>query len=290
MPTISHSPITSKALLDTAATDQYLHPSDFSHCSHVAHTTSGPTIQLANGHTIKPAFSATLKISSKLSSRSQSSHVFNEVTTSSLISMGQLYDDDCVAIFNKYDVKILKHNQVIINELQDRTNGLCNIPLGPCPPTQQSPTLSHPNQANGILHQDIAKRELAKYFYSAAFRTVKSTFIATINNGYLTSWNDLSTNPISQHLPQCPFTVKGHLDQEQKIFVPPDHTKSSATISTLSRSSTPTTSSPQLSTPTPRPPNHTLTRQAAYLYYLSAETSIYSSSTTTSPTPSTPNS
>ena len=130
--------------------------------------------------------------------------------------MGQLCKNDCVAIFTKSDVNILKHNKVIITVLRDCTNGLWNIPLGPFPPTTQSPTLSNPNQANGILHQYITKRELTQYFHAAAFSPVKSTFLATINNVHFTSWPGLSAGLISKHLPQYPFTVKGHLDQEQK--------------------------------------------------------------------------
>ena len=130
--------------------------------------------------------------------------------------MGQLYDDDCVTIFTKYDVKFLNHNQVIITGLLDWTNGLWNTPLGPCPPTQQSPTCSHPNKANGILRQDINKLELAQYFHAAAFSPVKSNFISAINNGHSTSWPGHSVSLISKYLTQSPFTLKVHLDQEQK--------------------------------------------------------------------------
>ena len=66
--------------------------------------------------------------------KAQSAHVFNDITTGFLISMGQLYNDNCVAIFTKFDVKILKHNQIIITGLRDRTNGLWNIPLDSNPP------------------------------------------------------------------------------------------------------------------------------------------------------------
>ena len=129
--------------------------------------------------------------------------------------MGQLCDDDYVAIFTKFDVKILKHNRVIITGLRYRTNGLWNIPLGPNPPAQQSPNRSHPNQANGILRQDITKHELAQYFHAAAFSPVKSTAISAINNGHFISWLGLSTSLTSKHIPQSPFTVKGHLYQDQ---------------------------------------------------------------------------
>ena len=105
MPTVAHSPVTSKALPNTAATAHYLHPSDFTHCSHVAHTTSGPKVQVANRNIIKPAFSANLQLSRKFSSKEQSAHVFNDITTISLISKGQLCNDDYITIFTKFDVK-----------------------------------------------------------------------------------------------------------------------------------------------------------------------------------------
>ena len=106
------------------ATDHYLHPNSLPKCSQIARTTSGPTVQVANGNTIKPDLRATLKMSNKLSSKAQSAHVFNNITTGSLIYMGQLCDDNCISIFTKFDAKILKHNQVIITGFCDRTNGL----------------------------------------------------------------------------------------------------------------------------------------------------------------------
>ena len=170
---------------------------------------------MANGNIIKPAFSATLQLSNKLYSKSHSYHVFNDIITGSLILFFKVCDDECVATFTKFDVKILKHNRVIITGLRDRTNGLWNIPLEPIPPAQQSSKRSHPNQANGILLYDITERELAQYFHAAAFIPVKSTFIAAINNGHFTSWRGMYASLISKNLPQSPFTVKGHLDQEK---------------------------------------------------------------------------
>ena len=61
---------------------------------------------MANGNIIKPNLRATLKISNKLSSKGQSAQVSKEITTGSLISMGKLYDDDYIAIFTKFDVKM----------------------------------------------------------------------------------------------------------------------------------------------------------------------------------------
>ena len=118
--------------------------------------------------------------------------------------MGQLFDNNCVAIFTKFDVKILKNNRFIITGVRDRTNGLWNIPLDPYPPAQQSPKRSHPNQANGILRHEITKRGLAQYFHSAAFITGNSTFISAINNVHFTSWPGLSASLVSNIFPSIP--------------------------------------------------------------------------------------
>ena len=171
---------------------------------------------MANGNIIKPALRAALQMPNKVSSKAQSAHVFNDITSVSLISMEQLCDDDCVAIFTKFDVKILQHNQVIITSLRDRTNGLRTIPLELSPHAQRPSKRFHLNQANGIICHDITKRELAQYFHAAAFSPVKSTFITAINNSYFTSWPGLSASLISKHLLQYPFTVKVHLEQAQK--------------------------------------------------------------------------
>ena len=94
-----------KALPDTAVTAHYLHLDALSHLSHIVRTMSDPTVEVANGNVIKPNLQSTLKISNRLYPKAQSSHVFNNLTTESLISMGQLLDDNCIVIFTKFDVK-----------------------------------------------------------------------------------------------------------------------------------------------------------------------------------------
>ena len=99
-----------KSLTDTATAAHYLHPDALPHFSHIIRTTSGRTFQVVNGNVINPDLRATFKMSNKLSPKAQSAHVFNDLTTGSLFSMGQLYDYDCISIFIKFDIKLLKHN------------------------------------------------------------------------------------------------------------------------------------------------------------------------------------
>ena len=126
-------------------------------------------------------------MSTKNSPKAQPAHVFNDLTTGSLISTGQLCDDNCIAIFTNFDVKCLTQNQVIVTGLRERNNGLWNIPLEPSTPAQQSSTRYHPCQANRILLYGTTNHELAKYFHAAAFSPVKSTFITATNQGHFKS-------------------------------------------------------------------------------------------------------
>ena len=53
-----------------------------------------------------------LSLSPKLSLPAQNAFVLDGLKTGTLISLAQLCNDYCIAIFDKYDVKILKHDEV----------------------------------------------------------------------------------------------------------------------------------------------------------------------------------
>ena len=92
LPTTDYS-LTKRLILkltNTAATAHYLYPDALPHCSYITCTTSGPTVHVANGNIINPDLRATLKMSKKMSSKAQSAHIFNDITTGSPIFMGQL--------------------------------------------------------------------------------------------------------------------------------------------------------------------------------------------------------
>ena len=88
-----------------------------------------------------------LPLSKHLSDKAQNAFTLDDLKTGTLVSLAQLCDDDCIAIFSKYDVKILKNNSVIITGVR-MTNGLWSIPI-------KSPPIAH--QANGILRTDRVK-------------------------------------------------------------------------------------------------------------------------------------
>ena len=205
------------AILDSGATGSFVTSSDQSLLKNVAPTITAPTILAANG-TIMPARShGQLQLSPDLTAPAQHAFVLDDLQTGTLISLGQLCDDNCIALFTRYGVKILKNNQVIITGKRE-PNGLWSIPLTPQPSLQATdfPLTPPPLQANGILRLDKTKQQLAMYHHAALGSPSTSTLLRAIRLGHLLTFPGLTTQLISKHLPQSIATALGHQDQEAK--------------------------------------------------------------------------
>lgn len=142
-------------ILDSGASGNYLDEAAERHCIDIQPTDTGPSVQVANGETIEPTKRAIIPLASEFSTKAKVGHIFEGLKSGSLISLGQLCDDDCVALFTKYDVKIYKEGKVIIVGKRNANNGLWNIPLAPktylpaVPRTATSRTFHH--SANGAI-------------------------------------------------------------------------------------------------------------------------------------------
>ena len=146
--------------------------------------------------------SGQLPLSPYLSATAQAALVLDDLKTGTLISLAQLCDDDCTALFSKYLVKIIKNNHVIITGRR-MPNGLWSIPISPSA-----------HQANGILRLDKTKHDLALYHHATLGSPVTSTLLRAIRRGHLATFPGLTINLISKHLPASIATALGHQDQE----------------------------------------------------------------------------
>ena len=90
----------------------------------------GPTILAANGAIMPITAQGQLPLSSHLSPAAQQAFVLDDLTTGTLVSLGQLCDDNCIALFTKYNVHIIKNDQVIIQGKRE-ANGLWLVPIDP---------------------------------------------------------------------------------------------------------------------------------------------------------------
>ena len=198
-------PPTPNAILDSGATGTFVSPADAPYLRHAIPITNGPTVISASGDVMKPTLSGIFPLSPHLSDTAQSAFVLDTLKTGTLISLSQLCDDDCIAIFTRFQVRILKNNKIIITG--NRTpNGLWSLPLLPPP--------SH--QANGILRLDQPKRDLAQYYHASLGSPVPSTLLRAIRRGHLVTFPGLTTDLITKHLPKSIATILGHQDQESR--------------------------------------------------------------------------
>ena len=154
-------------MLDSGATGSFVTSSNQSALTNITATDAGFTIIAANGHSMPLHAEGRVRLSPALKSTSQYAFVLGDLKIGTVISLSQLCDNDCIALFMKYRVKIIMNIKVIITGQQD-DNGLWSIPLAPAPP---------PLQANGILRLNKTKSELAAHHHAALGSPSTSTLL-----------------------------------------------------------------------------------------------------------------
>ena len=147
-----------------------------------------------------------LLLSPALTKTEQTAFVLDYLRTGTLISLSQLCDYDCIALFTKYGIKIIIKYQVIITGKRD-DNGLWSIPLK---------STSPPLQANYILFLYRTKQSLAEHHHASLSSPSMSTLLRAIRLGHLLTFPGLTTNLVSKHLPKSLATTLRHQDQEAK--------------------------------------------------------------------------
>jgi hypothetical protein len=167
-PTVD-SPLSPHVLLDSGATGTFVASANVQHFRHPLLISNGPHVLSASGDVMSSTLCGILPLSPHLSSTAQSAFVLDDLRTGTLVSLAQLCDDDCVAIFTRLGVKILKHNTVLIT--------------GSCTPNRLwSITLQVPpiHQVNGILCLDSSREQLAIYHHATLGSPAPSTLLRAI--------------------------------------------------------------------------------------------------------------
>ena len=123
--------------------------------------------------------------------QARQAHIFPQLAHA-LLSIGQLCDHGCTAIFDHNNVKILHNNIVILHGFRDSGTNLWKIPLtqdhtGPTLPIH---TTAHA-QANSAYHTST-QPELIQFMHPACGHPVPSTWIQAIQK---------ATSPLGQASP-----------------------------------------------------------------------------------------
>ena len=175
-------------------------------CINVKYTTTGPMVSAASGDTMKSTHKATIPLSPHIDLTAQTGHILDSLQNGSLVSIGKLCDDNCIAIFTKNNVFITKNGVTLIKGHRTRPTGLYTIP---CPQPKQ--------YANSAVRNCTTKTDLARFLHGAAFSPTPSSFLRAIKRGHFNTWPGLTVSLITKYLPKAIFaTSQGHLRGQQK--------------------------------------------------------------------------
>ena len=194
---------------DTGASSNYVTERDQHSLEKLEKIMYGPTVRLPDNSQIQANKRGLLPLPKTLSITARTAHVFKGLTNASLISIGKLCDDGCVAVFDKLDLRIFKKNKLVLFGKRNFTDGLWDINIS----DHFKPALQSMNM---IVRKDSTKTNLAEYLHKCAFSPSIPTFLKAIRNGYFQSWPGIDSINFKKFLRNLIPTAKGHLDQERK--------------------------------------------------------------------------
>ena len=103
------------AKIDSGATHTYIKQNHSHLLKNKITLSNGPSAYLPNKQKIKATAQGVLPLHPTLSQASQTALVFPQLTNESLISVGQLCDDNCIVKFDKKTVTVHKNNKLILH-------------------------------------------------------------------------------------------------------------------------------------------------------------------------------
>ena len=159
-----------------------------------------------------------------LSSQAKHAEIFPNLH-SSLISIGQLCDDEFIFTFDKHKVIVSKNKVIIIEGYRDPTNGLWRFPLHHPSQNNKQANILEPNLCNHSrpmaprhhrAYHPTSQQVLAIFYHQILCCPTKRTLIQAIKGGSFSTWPGLTEKLISKYLPELDITEKGHLYQQKQ--------------------------------------------------------------------------
>jgi len=113
---------------DSGASHHYWRKADVK-CLDNVQPNNSINVTLPNSQSISSTIQGTLPLSNELTPKARTAVVLPNLTSSSLISLGQLCDDGCNINLDKEKMQVCKNNKLIIQGNRNKTDGLWDIPI-----------------------------------------------------------------------------------------------------------------------------------------------------------------
>ena len=186
---------------DSAASNHYWALRDTIALDDVSDETTSVAVTLPDKSQISSVKRGKLPLKG-LSNTATETRIFNDLNHS-LISLGQLCDDDCKVILTKKKLIAYKNNQKILEGVRSTSGDkLWDIPI-PLP-SPKTPPISIPTpksqqnsqSINIILRTDKKATDLAAYHHATMFSPTKHTLTQAIDRNFLLGWPGLTSKLI----------------------------------------------------------------------------------------------
>ena len=153
----------------------------------------------------------------RLTSRAKKFQILPKLTNTSLLSIGQLCDDDCVALFRKRDLYVFKNNAFVLKGLRNTVDGLWDVSI-PQNITTQNSSNKITQQMNVILHKNESHYQLATFYHGSLCSLTIKTLNQAINNDQLLSWPAIDKLNFDKNIVDTKAIRMGHLEQERQYL------------------------------------------------------------------------
>ena len=169
------------AKLDSGASKHYVRPNDIKCLKDIIPVQSS-LVGLPNNKFSEINRIGTLTLNPDLSHAAQTGHILNDLKSSTLLSAGQLCDDDCTVILKKHEAIVQKNNKTLLQGPRNYRDNLWDIEI----PITKLP-INTTQLVNAIIRKDKSKKELADYLYESCLSPPLSTFQqAILRNNFIT--------------------------------------------------------------------------------------------------------
>ena len=113
---------------DSGASSHYWRDKDRTCLTNII-SAPGPTVTLPNNTKIKSSEKGKLPLHSNFSSKATTTAILPGLQSSSLISLGQLCDDNCEVLLNKDSLFVVKNNELLMEGFRNQEDKLWDIPV-----------------------------------------------------------------------------------------------------------------------------------------------------------------
>ena len=146
-----------------------------------------------------------------LSNDALTTNILPSLKSASLVSLGQLCDDNCTVALHKNKIEVFKNKVKLLQGPRNMHDGLWDIHI----PTQ----IQHKNniqRLSVIIQKSTTKRDLVQFYHAAMFSPAISTFYKAVKNGNFQTWPGLTPELITKYLQPTVATHYGHMKQERQ--------------------------------------------------------------------------